>query len=73
MYNNIVHHKKIHPKIPSITLVLKCVFKFSNFVTGIILLWIYSIHSKNLMFVKIFKIIDYMKFKANQIYLKQKK
>ncbi len=35
MYINIIHHKKIHPRIPSTTLVLEYVFKFSNFVIGI--------------------------------------
>jgi hypothetical protein len=38
---------------------------------GIILSQIYSIHLNFLMFVEIFKIIDYIKSKVNQIYLKQ--
>jgi hypothetical protein len=71
MYINIIHHKKIHPRIPSATLVLKYIFKFSNCMMGIILSQIYSIHSNFSMFVEFFKIIDYIKSKANQIYLKQ--
>ncbi len=68
-----MHHKKIHPRIPLTTLLFKYIFKFSNFVMGIIWSQIYSIHSNSLMFVGIFKIIDYTKSKANQIYLKQVK
>jgi hypothetical protein len=41
--------------------------------TSIILSQVYSIHSNSLMFIDFFKIIGYMKFKANQIYLKQAK
>jgi len=37
MYINIIHHKKIHPRIPFTTLILKYIFKFSNFMTDIIL------------------------------------
>jgi hypothetical protein len=73
MYINIIHHKKIHPRIPSTTLVLKYLFKLSNFVMSIILSQIYSICSKSSMFIEFFKIIEYMKSKANQIYLKQTK
>ncbi len=71
MYINIIHHKKIHPKIPSTTLVLKYIFKISNSMMGIILSQLYSIHSKFSMFVEFFKVIDYIKSKANQISLKQ--
>jgi hypothetical protein len=71
MYINSIHHKKTHPKIPSTTLLFKYIFKISNFVMGIIWSQIYSIHSKFSIFVGIFKIIDYIKSKANQIYLKQ--
>jgi len=73
MYINIIHHKKIHPKIPSTTLVLKYIFKISNSMMGIILSQsqIYFIHLNFLMFVENFKIIDYIKSKVNQIYLKQ--
>jgi hypothetical protein len=73
MYINIIQHKKIHPKIPSTTLVLKFIFKISNSVMSIILSWIYYIRSKSSMFIEFFKIIDWMKSKANQIYLKQAK
>jgi hypothetical protein len=38
---------------------------------GIILSQLYSIHSKFSMFVEFFKVIDYIKSKANQISLKQ--
>ncbi len=57
MYINTIHHKKIHPRIPSTTLVLKYVFKFSNSMTNTILSQIYSTHAKILMFVEFFKII----------------
>jgi len=73
MYINIIHHKKIHPKIPSTTLVLKYIFKSSNSITCVILSWIYSIRSNSSMFFEFFKIINYMKSKANQKYLKQNK
>jgi hypothetical protein len=69
MYINIIHHKKIHPRIPSTTLVLKYIFKFSNFVMGIILSQICFIHSKFSMFVEFLNRWS----KANQIYLKQEK
>ncbi len=59
--------------MPFIVVVLKCIFKFSNSMTSIILSQVYSIHSNSLMFIDFFKIIGYMKFKANQIYLKQAK
>jgi hypothetical protein len=42
MYINIICDKTIEPKIPSTTLVLKYIFKISNFVIGIILSRIYS-------------------------------
>ncbi len=67
-----MHHKQIHPRIPSITLLFKYIFKFSNSMTNTIWSQIYSIHS-NSSIVRIFKIIDYIKSKANQIYLKQVK
>ncbi len=73
MYINIIHHKKIHPRIPSTTLVLKYIFKISNSMTSIILSQIYSICSKSSMFIEFFKIIDYMKCKTNQIYFKKAK
>jgi len=73
MYINIMHHKKMHPRIPLTTLLFKYIIKFSNFVMGSIWSQLYSIHSNSSMFVAIFKIIDYIKFKANQIYLKQVK
>jgi len=69
MYINIIHHKKIHPRIPSTTLVLKYIFKFLNFVMGIILSQICFIHSKFSMFVEFLNRWS----KANQIYLKQEK
>jgi hypothetical protein len=50
--------KKIHPRIPSTTLVLKYIFKFSNSMIGIILSQIYSICSKSSMCIEFFKIID---------------
>ncbi len=59
MYINILHHKKIHPGIPSTILFFKYVFKFSNSVMGIIWSQIYSIHSNFSMFIGNFKIIDY--------------
>jgi hypothetical protein len=71
MYIIIMHHKKIHPRIPLTTLLFKYIFKISNFMTSIIWSQIYSIHSNSPMFVGIFRIIDYIKSKANQIYLKQ--
>ncbi len=58
MYINIMHHKKIHPKIPLTSLFFKYIFKFSNFVTSIMWSQIFSIHSNSSMFVGIFKIID---------------
>jgi hypothetical protein len=58
MDTNIIHHKKTHPRIPSTLLILKYIFKISNFVIGIILSQIYFIHSKSSMFVEVFKIID---------------
>jgi len=67
---NIMHHKKIHPRIPSTTLFFKYMFKFSNFVMGIILSQIYTIHSKFSMFFGVFKKIDLIQSKANHIYLK---
>jgi hypothetical protein len=73
MYINIMHHKKIHSRIPLTTLLFKYIFKISNSMTRIIWSQIYSIHSNSLLFVGIFKIIDYIKSKANQIYLKQVK
>jgi hypothetical protein len=73
MYMITMHHKKIHPRIPLTTLLFTYIFKFSNFITSIIWSQTYSIHSNSPMFVGIFKIIDYIKFKANQIYLKQVK
>ncbi len=73
MYITIMHHKQIHPRIPSTTLLFKYIIKFSNSMTNIIWSQIYSIHSNSSMFVRIFKIIDYIKSKANQIYLKQVK
>ncbi len=73
MYINIIHHKKIQPRVPSTTLIMKCIFKFSNFVTNIILSRIYSIHSNSSMLVEFFKIMDQMKCKANQIQLQQEK
>jgi hypothetical protein len=57
MYIHIIHHKKIHPIIPSTTLVLKCIFKISNYVANIIFSQIYSIHSSFSMFVGLFKVI----------------
>ncbi len=71
MYINIIHHKKLHPRIPSTTLVLRYIFKISIFVTSIIWSQIYSICSNFAMFIGIFKIFDQIKSKANQIYLKQ--
>jgi hypothetical protein len=72
MYINIKHHKKSSPKNsmhnPSFD-----IFKISNYVKNIILSWIYSICSNFSMFVEFFKIIDWMKSKANQIYLEQTK
>ncbi len=58
MYINIIHHIKIHPGIPSTTLVFKYIFKISNSMMGIILLRMYSIRSNSSMFVEFFKIID---------------
>ncbi len=68
-----MHHKQIHPRIPSTTLLFKYIFKISNSMMNIIWPQIYSIHSNSSMFVRIFKIIDYIKSKANQIYSKQVK
>jgi hypothetical protein len=68
-----MHHKKIHPRIPVTTLLFKYIFKFSNFVTSIIWSQICSIHSNFSMFVGIFKIIDLIQSKTNQIDLKQVK
>ncbi len=50
--------KKIHPRIPSTTLILKYIFRISNFLMGIILSWIYSICSNFSIPVEFFKIID---------------
>jgi hypothetical protein len=50
-YINIIHYKKIDPIIPFTTLVLKYICNFSNFVIGIILSLIYSIHSSFSLFV----------------------
>jgi hypothetical protein len=73
MYINVIHHSKIHLRIPYTTLVWKYIFNFSNFMMGNILSQIYSIHSNFSMFVGFFKIIDYIKSKANQVYFKQAK
>jgi hypothetical protein len=73
MYINVIHHKKIHPRIPYTTLVLKYIIKFSNSMMGIILLQIYYIHSNFSMFVGFSKIIDYIKSKASQVYFKRAK
>jgi hypothetical protein len=73
MYMNIIYHKKLNPRIPSTIWLLEYRFKLSNFVMGIIWSQIYSIDSNSSMFVRIFKLIDKIKFKANQIYLKQVK
>jgi len=73
MYINIMHHKKIHPRIPSTTLLFKYIFKFSNFMMNIIWSQIYSIHSNFSMFVGIFLIINHIKSKSNQIILKTSK
>ncbi len=51
-------HKKVHPRIPPTTLVLKYICNFSNFTMGIILSQIYSICSRFSMFVGLFRIID---------------
>jgi len=72
MYINIIHHKKIHSRIPFTTLVLKYIFKISNSMMGIII-WsqIYFIHLNFSMFIELKKKIEYIKSKANKIYLKQ--
>jgi hypothetical protein len=36
MYINIIQHTKIHPRIPFTTLVLKYIFKISNYAMSII-------------------------------------
>jgi len=69
MYN-IIHHKKIHPRIPSTTWLLKYKFKISN-CDGYYLVNIF--HTFKIFNVGNFKIIDKIKSKANQIYLKQVK
>ncbi len=61
--------KKIHPRIPYSSLVLNYIFKISNSMMNIILSQLYSIHSNFSMFVGFFKIIDYIRSKANQVYL----
>jgi hypothetical protein len=73
MYINIIHQKKIQPKIPTTIFVLKYICKFSNFIIDIIMLQIYFICSIFPMFVKLFRIINCFKSKANHIYLKQTK
>jgi hypothetical protein len=70
---NIIHPKKIQPKIPPTIFVLKYIRKFWNFVINIIMLQIYFICSKFSMFVKFFRIINCFKSKVNHIYLKQTK
>ncbi len=48
-----------NPKVKNLLhLVLKYIFKISNSMMGIILSWIYSIHSNSSMFVEFFKIIN---------------
>jgi hypothetical protein len=64
--------KKLHPIVPSITLVLKYIFNFSNFVTNIILSWIYFVCSNSSMFVDFFKNFNRWS-QTNKIYLKQEK
>jgi hypothetical protein len=51
-----MHHKKTHPRIPLTSLVLKYIFKISNFVMGIILSLTYSIGSNFSMLVGFLKI-----------------
>jgi hypothetical protein len=73
MYINIIHHKNIHPRIPLITLVLKYIcnlFKFYDMYYFVInILYTFNVF----IICWIFKKIDQIKFKVNQIYLKQTK
>ncbi len=73
MYINIIHHKNNSLQNSIKNLAFKVHIQISKFVTCIIWSQTYSIHSNSPLFVGIFKIIDYIKFKANQIYLKQVK
>jgi hypothetical protein len=50
MYINIIHHKKNHYKILSITLVLKYIYKFSYFMT-------YLFWHKYISYVQIYKFL----------------
>jgi hypothetical protein len=55
---NVIDHKKVHPKIPFTTLVLKYIYAiFSNSMTCIILSQIYSIYSSFSLFVEFLKMI----------------
>jgi hypothetical protein len=65
--------QKFTKNVPSTTLILKYIGKFSNFMTYVILLQIYSIPSSSTMFAGLNCFFYKLKSKTNKIYLKQTK